>query len=74
MGNSSSRPNSISAVRTIFASGEKAAKQPVGPTSPRPGPMLFSVAITAVKVVTKSRLSSATSSTDTIVTRKYRVM
>ncbi len=47
----------------------RGADQPQGP-----GPMLFSVAITAVKVVTKSRLSSATSSTDTSVTRKYRVM
>ena len=32
MGNSSRRPKSISAVRTILARGEKTAKLPVGPT------------------------------------------
>ena len=54
IGYSSSRPSSISMHSTTFASGEKNAKFPAGPHSPRPGPILLNVARTAVSVVEPS--------------------
>lgn len=44
-------------VNTIFDIGENRLKFPAGPTSPKPGPILFNVAATAVKFVSKSKLS-----------------
>lgn len=57
MGNSSKRPASISNIRTYFEKLEKTEKFCVGPTISKPGPMLFSVAATAVKLVVKLKLS-----------------
>ena len=57
MGKISSLPTIIIAVKTILDKGENIAKFPVGPTIPSPGPMLPSVAATAVKLVVKSKLS-----------------
>ena len=51
IGKSSSLPNSISKVNTIFDIGEKIEKFPEGPISPSPGPILFTVAMTEVMVV-----------------------
>ena len=51
IGKSSSLPASILNERTIFEKGEKNAKLDVGPTASIPGPMLFIVATTAVKLV-----------------------
>ena len=63
-GNSSRRPAIISKVITIFDNPEKAPKLEAGPTTPRPGPMLFRVAATAVKLVIRSKLSREMISTD----------
>lgn len=57
-GKISSLPASISKISTHFARGENREKFPVGPTSSRPGPILFKVAATAVKLVVKSYASS----------------
>ena len=57
IGNSSSRPDSISKERTSLDSGEKIPKFPVGPIRERPGPTLFKVVTTAVKFVTRSNSS-----------------
>ena len=57
IGNSSSRPASISKERTSLDSGEKIPKFPVGPIRERPGPTLFKVVTTAVKFVTRSNSS-----------------
>ena len=53
IGKSSSLPASILKQRTSLESGEKREKFCVGPTASRPGPMLFIVAATAVKLVVK---------------------
>ena len=53
IGNNSSLPASILKVRASFDRGEKNAKFDVGPTPSRPGPTLFIVAVTAVKLVVK---------------------
>ena len=65
IGKTSRRPISISRVKTIFDSTENEAKLPVGPTTSRPGPILLSVAATAVKLVVKLLPSRLTKSTDT---------
>ncbi len=64
MGYISSLPASISNIITYFEKCEKDAKLSDGPALPRPGPMLFIVAATAVNVLTKSKLSNATRITD----------
>ena len=48
-------------------------KFPIGPTISRPGPILFSVAATAVKFVIRSKLSRDTIRTDTAKIRIYNV-
>ena len=50
MGNSSRRPASISKISTHLLKSVMCAKDAVGPTRERPGPMLLMVAATAVKV------------------------
>lgn len=57
-GNNSSLPANISNIRTNFEKEVKQLKFCVGPTNSRPGPMLLIVAVTAVKLVTKSLPSS----------------
>lgn len=64
IGNSSSLPASISNIKTIFEKILKSAKLQVGPTPPRPGPMLLSIATTPVKLVVKSKLSIETNKVD----------
>ena len=64
IGKISSLPASISNINTYLENVENIAKFPVGPTSSKPGPMLFRVAATAVKFVTKSKLSKLISSTE----------
>lgn len=59
-GKSSSLPASIVKESTYLDKAENCEKLPVGPTSPSPGPVLFKVAATLVKVVRKSKLSSET--------------
>ena len=58
MGKISKRPASISNINTYLEKTEKFAKLPVGPTISSPGPILFSVAATAVKLEVKSKLST----------------
>ena len=53
-GKISSLPSSILRESTIFEIGEKNAKLLIGPTSPRPGPILLRVAKTPVALVVKS--------------------
>ena len=57
IGKISSLPINIFSERTIFESGENAAKFCVGPTPANPGTILFIVAKTAVKLVVKLKLS-----------------
>jgi hypothetical protein len=54
IGKISSLPNSILNIITIFDRSEKPPKLPIGPTTSKPGPILLSVAATAVKFVVKS--------------------
>ena len=65
MGNISKRPASISKINTSFAKAEYPAKFPAGPTSPSPGPILFIVATTAVKLVIRSFPSTETNNRET---------
>ena len=65
-GKISRRPNSMSAESTNFEKSEKALKFPVGPTMPRPGPMLLKVQMTAEKVVSKPLPSRDTRTSETI--------
>ena len=58
--NSSSLPISISRLKSSLTAGEKNAKLPIGPTSPRPGPMLLRQAMAVVKLVVKSNPSRLT--------------
>ena len=53
-GNNSNRPANISNIKTNFAKGENKSKFRVGPTKFNPGPMLFKVVATAVKLVIRS--------------------
>ena len=54
----------MSALRMSLEMSEKALKLPIGPTSPRPGPTLEMQVTTEVKVVTRSKPSSATSTVE----------
>lgn len=58
-GKSSKRPANILNINTHFDKSVKCAKFCVGPTIANPGPILFIVAITEVKFVTKSFSSNA---------------
>ena len=60
----------MSIVRTRVEKSEKMPKLPVGPTIPRPGPILLKVAATAVKLVTRSVLSMLMRSTENAKMRK----
>lgn len=64
MGNSSKRPASISKISTSFEPSEKIEKFCVGPTSSKPGHILFRVAATPVKLVIKSKSLNPNNSTD----------
>ena len=57
IGKISSRPANISNIKINFEKSENIPKLRVGPTSSNPGPILFNVAATAVKLVVKSKLS-----------------
>ena len=65
-GKSSRRPASISNISTHFEKMEKCAKFWVGPTISRPGPILFNVAITAVKFVTSPLFSKEINRIDVV--------
>ena len=66
IGKSSSLPASISNISTTLDNAEKSEKLLIGPTSLRPGPILFMVAATAVKVVTRSFPSNEIMSSEKI--------
>ena len=57
IGNISSLPISISSARTNVERLENIEKFSAGPTLEKPGPMLFRAEATAVKFVSKSKLS-----------------
>ena len=57
IGNISSLPISIHILKTYLDKSENKEKLPVGPTKSSPGPILLSVAATAVKLVVKLKLS-----------------
>ena len=59
---------------TTLLKSENAAKLPVGPTTPRPGPILLIQEMTAVNEVVKSKLSTDISSTAEKVIMKYEAM
>ena len=71
IGNNSKRPASISNISTYLEKSEKIEKFCVGPTSSKPGPILFNVAATAVKLVVKPKLSIPISNTDKKNITKY---
>ena len=54
-GNISRRPKSMAKERTAFENSEYSAKEPAGPTTPKPGPMLLKQAVTAEKFASKSK-------------------
>ena len=56
-GNNSKRPANMSKIMTNFEKSLKCPKLAVGPTISKPGPMLLSVAATAVNKVIKSLFS-----------------
>ena len=56
-----------------FESGENSAKFPIGPTFAIPGPTFPSVVSTALNVVSKSKLSRETSTTDPIRIPTYAI-
>ena len=59
MGNISSRPRSIAKERTSFEKSEYPENEPIGPTMPKPGPILLKQAATAEKFVSKSKGASS---------------
>lgn len=69
-GRSSRRPASIAKLNTSLEKFENPAKVDIGPTPARPGPILLSVAATAVKLVTRSLPSIVTSNRQTTKTIK----
>ena len=71
IGKISSRPTSISKISTSLLQFEKTEKFPVGPTSDNPGPTLFMAVVTAVKLVTASKFSKLSSTTDAAKIKKY---
>lgn len=56
----------MSNIRIYLLNGLKIPKLQVGPTFESPGPMLFKVAATAVKLVVMSKLSRLIRSRDTV--------
>ena len=70
IGKTSSLPISISIVITSFDKIENSEKFPVGPTLPKPGPILLIVATIAVNVVAGSKPSSETISVETTKSNK----
>ena len=74
MGNSSSRPASISKESTSLDNGEKIPKFPVGPIRERPGPTLFKVVATAVKFVTRSNSSKLMIKMDAAISIRYTII
>ena len=71
MGKISNRPASISKLSSSLANGAKAEKFPVGPTMPKPGPMLLIQALSAVKVDSRSKPFRLSSSQDTAYSSIY---
>ena len=65
-GKSSSRPASMSNIRTYLVNPVSPPKFLVGPTSERPGPILLRHDATAVKLVTRSLPSRDTRNTDRV--------
>ena len=59
-GKISNRPKSMAPERTILERFVYAAKFPVGPTAPNPGPMLLKQAVTAEKLVSNPNGSKET--------------
>ena len=57
IGKISNLPANISKINTSFDHHEKSWKEPIGPTAPSPGPILFKVAVTDVKPVANAPLS-----------------
>ena len=74
IGNNSSLPANISKIITILERFEYIEKFPVGPTILSPGPILFNVATTAVKLLVKSKLSIEMISTENISTNAYAII
>ena len=74
IGNSSSLPANISNIKISFDGTEKNAKLPVGPTASSPGPILFMVAVTAVKLVTRLCPSSDSNRSEAVNTTIYHAM
>ena len=72
MGNSSSRPASISKLKSSLAHGAKKPKFPVGPTMFSPGPTLLMQVTTAVKVVSSSKPARLSSSHTANALYQYR--
>lgn len=73
IGNISSLPAIILKQKISFEKSENSEKLPYGPTFPIPGPMLFMVAVTAVKLVEKSKLSRDISKSETAKMPKYPI-
>ena len=71
IGKISSRPTSISNDNSSFEAGENAEKFPVGPTMPKPGPILLIHALKAVNVEIKSKPSSDNSKYDATKIMRY---
>ncbi len=57
----------MSNIKTNLESAEKEEKFPIGPTSSKPGPILFNVVITEVTVVTVSLFYKLISKMDNII-------
>ena len=70
-GKISNRPASMSKINTHLERQEKELKFPIGPTISRPGPILFNVAVTAVKFVIRSKLSREIIRTEAPKIRRY---
>ena len=73
-GNISSLPASISKIKTRREPSENPPKFPVGPTTESPGPILLSVAKTAVKLVVKSKLSKLIKRTENTSIARYETI
>lgn len=73
MGMISSLPASMSNIRINFEKTEKSEKLPVGPTMSSPGPMLFNVAVIAVKFVVKSKPFKLNNKSEPTKTMTYAI-
>lgn len=71
IGRNSSLPAIMSKQKTSLLNGEKPEKFPIGPTSPKPGPIFESVAITDVTDVIKSFPFMDISNVETTNTAEY---